>query len=273
VTSPKFRAVGLATAWLFVIVPLTEAAAQAPAGGLESGPAANESRSIGADIKAYLTAPARWEGKDWLKFGGTLAAIGVAYGRDDDVREHFASDMASGSGVDNEDLRDALPGGLTLVGTWLYAKIAHDEGRRDEAAAMTEAALLGSTTAFVLKEATGRARPDAMSDSSDWHSGGGSFPSIHVTAAFAIGTVLAESGNDRHRPLRRVLGYGIGLGTAYERLDHDAHWFSDTVAGAALGLATARFVMNRRRNPGRRAELNISPLDGGVLLSYARPLP
>lgn len=272
-TSLKRRAAGLATAWLFVIVPLSEAAAQAPVGGSPSRPETNESRSIGSDIKAYITAPARWEGKDWLKFGGTIAAIGVAYSRDDEVRDHFAPDTASGSRVDNEDLRDALPGGLTLVGTWLYGKITHDEERRDEAAAMTEAALLGSTTALVLKQATGRARPDAMSGSSDWRSGGDSFPSIHVTAAFAIGAVLAESGNDRRRLLRRVLGYGIGIGTAYGRLDHDAHWFSDTVAGGALGIATARFVMNRRRNPSRRAELQIVPLDGGALLSYARPLP
>lgn len=272
-TSRQRRAAGLVTAWLWLIVPLSEAAAQAPAGGPQSRPETSESRSIGADIKAYITAPARWQGKDWLRFGGALAAIGVAYGRDDEVREHFASDTASGRGVDNEDLHDALPGGLTLVGTWLYGKLARDKARRDEAAAMTEAALLGATTAFVLKEATGRARPEAMGDSSDWHTGGDSFPSIHVTAAFAIGAVLAESGEERHRPLRRVLGYGIGLGTAYERLDHDAHWFSDTVAGAALGLATARFVMNRRRHPSRHAEIGMSPLDGGVLLSYARALP
>ena len=66
-----------------------------------------------------------------------------------------------------------------------------------------------------------------------------------------MGTVLAESGNDDYRWIRRLLGYGLGAATSYERLKHNAHWLSDTVAGAALGIATARFSMDRRE--GREA--------------------
>jgi hypothetical protein len=31
------------------------------------------------DAKLYFTAPLRWDAHDWLAFGGTLAAIGVAH--------------------------------------------------------------------------------------------------------------------------------------------------------------------------------------------------
>lgn len=231
-------------------------------------------RGVGSDIKAYLTAPVHWRGRDWLELGGMLAAVGAAYQRDEDVRDHFAPPAApSAKGASTEDFHDALPAAAALGGTWLYATLIDDDDGRREAATMLEAAVFSSATAFVLKEAAGRERPNAATDPGTWHEGGDSFPSMHVAAAFAIGTVLAESGNDRYRWIRRVLGYGIGLGTAYERLDHNAHWLSDTVAGAGLGLATARFVM-KRRTPGseRAGAMNVLPLDGGVMLTYAVPL-
>ena len=68
---------------------------------------------------------------------------------------------------------------------------------------------------------------------------------MHASAAFAIGTVFAESGDEEHRWLRRTLGYGIAGATAYARLHDNVHWFSDVVAGAAIGFSTARFVMHR----------------------------
>lgn len=249
------------TALLLVTLLATRAGAQTPAG--------SERQGIGSDLKAFVTSPALWDGGDWLELGSALAAIGVAYHRDDDVRAHFTRDAGAGESTSRDDSRAALPGALALGGTWLYATIIDDDDGRREAAAMTEAAVLGSVTAYVLKEAAGRGRPDETTDASSWHSGSDSFPSVHVTAAFAIGTVLAESGNDRYRWLRRVLGYGLATGTAYQRLSHNAHWFSDTVAGAALGLGTARFVMKRREGPRRRTAMQILPLDGGFELSYA----
>jgi membrane-associated phospholipid phosphatase len=92
---------------------------------------------------------------------------------------------------------------------------------------------------------------------------------LHTTAAFAIGTVLAESGNDRHRWLRRTLGYGLAVGTAYARMDHDAHWLSDTVAGAGLGIATARFVMKQRRgDAAARGRVTFAPFADGIEIGY-----
>jgi hypothetical protein len=258
----KLRAAGRALPLLLLALIATNAFAQ-------SRPAPDR-RGLGSDLKAYVTAPARWDGRHWLEFGSTLAAIGLAHQYDEDVRDHFADD---GTGQSNrEDLRDALPGALALGGTWLYAAIIDDDDGRREAATMAEAAVFGSVTAYVLKRAAGRGRPDETADASDWQSGGDSFPSVHVTAAFAIGTVLAESGNDRYRWLRRTLGYGLAIGTAYSRLDHNAHWLSDTIAGAGIGLGTARFVMNRRENRERRGAMQIVPTAGGVMLSYARAL-
>ena len=271
-SSSNLAAAIAATVVLCALLPAPRALGQTRAESNGPDAAASERRGIGSDLKAYISAPAHWNGKDWLKLGGTLGAIAIAYQRDGEVRDHFAPISDSTATTDTQDLHDALPAALALGGTWLYATIIDDNDGRREAAAMVEAAVFSSATAFVLKEATGRARPYVSTDPADWSSGGDSFPSMHVTAAFAIGTVLAESGNDRYRWLRRVLGYGLAVGTAYERLDHNAHWLSDTVAGAGLGMATARFVMNRREHPQRRADMRILPLDGGLLVSYAVPL-
>jgi hypothetical protein len=230
---------------------------------------------LGADIKAYVSAPLRWDGKHWLEFGGALAAVGAAHQYDDRARDHF---MPLGGGIDpsqdNYDAHDAIPAAVALGGTWIYASLIHSADGRREAGAMLEAAALGGAASFVLKQAIGRERPYETDDSGRWREGSDSFPSTHVAAAFAIGTVLAESGNDDFRWIRRVLGYGIAVGTAYERLDHNVHWLSDTVAGAGIGFATARFVMNRRDGEGNgdgdRSAVSIMPMsDGGVLLSYA----
>jgi membrane-associated phospholipid phosphatase len=137
---------------------------------------------------------------------------------------------------------------------------------------MFEAVGFSSVTTYLLKYAGGRERPNATSDPDQWRVGGASFPSGHTTAAFAIGTVFAESGNDRYRWIRRILGYGMAGYTGYARLEHNAHWLSDTVAGAAIGMSTAHFVMNRHDSPSTGV-LSWVPLDRGLMVSYSVILP
>ena len=137
---------------------------------------------------------------------------------------------------------------------------------------MVEAAGLSTVSTSMLKLAFGRERPNVTASVDSWFQGGESFPSGHTTFAFAVGTVLAESGNDDYRWLRRTLGYGIGAATAYLRVRDNVHWLSDTVAGAALGISTADFVMKRREHRERRVSLQVLPTDGGIMLSLSEPL-
>ena len=219
-------------------------------------------------MKAYVTAPLHAGRPQWVKFGAALGAVAFAYQFDDDVREHFDTVTAPiGTSPDTHDGRDAAPALLALGGTWVAAALGDDDDGRREAGVMLEAAAFSGVAAYALKELAGRERPYVTADAGDWGGDGESFPSVHTAAAFAIGTVLAESGNDRHRWLRRALGYGLAIGTAYARMDHDAHWLSDTVAGAGLGIATARFVMKRDRSD-ERARLELVPLADGIALGY-----
>lgn len=230
--------------------------------------------SLLSDIKAYYTAPLHWNGTDWAWFGGSLLAIGAAHHFDTQVRTHFVNKGGANVGENSEDLQDAIPTVAVIGATWLYAEFSDSSAGQRETWQMVEAAGLSGVTAYVLKFAAGRESPYQTSDPDEWgkSSGGGSFPSLHATAAFAVGTVLAESGNDDYRWLRRLLGYGLGVATSYERLKHNAHWLSDTVAGGALGAASAHFVMQRHSGAATSSGLELVPISGGAMLVYRRTL-
>jgi membrane-associated phospholipid phosphatase len=216
------------------------------------------------DAKLYFTAPIRWDSRDWLYFGGALAAIGVAHQYDDNVRRHFAvGSRAVLNGKDKNSVRDAIPAAAAVAGTWMFATFLDESSGRVEAYTMLEAAGFSAVTTEALKFAAGRARPNETTRVDDWRKGGSSFPSLHASAAFAIGTVLAESGSDDFRWVRRFLGYGLAGATAYVRVHDNVHWMSDVVAGAAIGIATAHFTMNRREVRANRWDLSVAPLDGG----------
>jgi membrane-associated phospholipid phosphatase len=222
------------------------------------------------DTKLYFTAPLRWDEQDWMYFGGALVAIVSAHQFDQRVRDHFATgSQALNGGQDSNSLRDAAPTVALIAGSGVAAWFYRDSDGYLEAWSLLEAGVLSSATAEILGYAGGRERPDATTSPNQWRSGGDSFPSLHATAAWAVGTVFAESGNDEYRWLRRILGYGVAAGTSYVRIRENVHWLSDTVAGTALGIATARFVLNRREIDAH-ATLQFQPSKDGWLLSYSR---
>jgi hypothetical protein len=225
------------------------------------------------DAKLYFTAPLRWDQRAWLEFGGTLVVLGIAHQYDDDIREHFVSNSSDAlSGKDSNSASDALPAAILVAGTWIFAGVLDDAGGYRELGSMLEATVLSAASTEILKYAVGRQRPNETADPDQWFSGGDSFPSLHATAAFAIGTVFAESGDDRYRWLRRIVGYGVAGATAYGRVEHNAHWTTDVLAGAALGLSTARFTMQRRDSTPSSSSAMLVPVDHGLMLTFLVPL-
>jgi membrane-associated phospholipid phosphatase len=218
---------------------------------------------VWTDTKLYFTAPLRWDTQDWLYFGGAIAAVGAAHQFDGRVRDHFQGPNPVLDGKDPHSTRDAIPAAALVAGTWAFGLVLGEKVGRVEAYTMLEAAMFSTITAETLKYATGRSRPSETRRVDDWRSGGSSFPSLHTTAAFAIGTVFAESGGDDYRIVRRVLGYGVAGYTAYRRLHDSQHWLSDTVAGGAIGISTAAFTLNRREARSHPWTFSVSPSDGG----------
>jgi membrane-associated phospholipid phosphatase len=226
------------------------------------------------DFKSYVTAPVRWDQGDWTALTLLVGTSVVAYQYDDDVRNHFVtSSSAAKPGDDPNELRDIVPAAVVLAGTWAGAELGGSRQGKSEAWTMLEAAGFTVVSSTALKFAFGRERPNDTDQKDHWFKGGSSFPSMHTSLAFAVGTVLAESGNDNYRWIRRILGYGVGGATAYLRLRSNVHWLSDTVAGAGLGIATADFALNQEDERRRRAHVQLLPTpDGGAMLMFSAVL-
>jgi len=241
-----------------------------PPGAQEPGE--SSAPSVISDVGAYFTAPLRWDGRDWAWFGGALLGIALTHRYDTQVRTHFVG-SGPAPNTNSEDTKDAIPTAVVLGATWAAAVLTENRGGYQEGWAMVEAAALSGVTTYALKFAAGRQTPQETTDPNAWFKGGKSFPSAHADVAFAVGTVLAESGNDDYRWLRRLLGYGLGVYTSYERLKHNAHWLSDTAAGAALGISSALFVMDRRYGTVGQAHLALVPIEGGAMVTYRLSIP
>ena len=266
----RIIALALFAAWSFP----GHAADKAGEGSQVDQDCAGRTTGLFSDVKCYVSAPLRWDGRDWVYFGGAVAAVGIAHHYDTDVRDHFTQGTSGLDGNSSStDKEDAIPAAGIFTATLVYAAVTRDRDGFSESWAMLEAAGLSSATSYLLKFAAGRERPDTTTDPNAWRAGGDSFPSLHTTAAFAIGTVFAESGNDRYRWVRRFLGYGMAAYTGYARLDHNAHWLSDTVAGAGIGISTANYVLRRQYGPMAGGQLMWVPLDHGGMLTYNVVLP
>jgi lipid A 3-O-deacylase len=126
-----------------------------------------------------------------------------------------------------------------------------------------------------IKTAVGRGRPRDAGDryafqpftrDNRWLS----FPSGHATAGFAVAAAL-----DREYDLGawRWVGYGLAGMIAWSRVYDDAHWTSDTVAGAITGVAAARTVVSllQARSGEETGGLSLGVADGEPMVMITIP--
>ena len=93
--------------------------------------------------------------------------------------------------------------------------------------------LLTKYTTGILKGVIVKLRPNLQNNNA--------FPSGHTSAAFASATVLYEEFKHTS-PLLAYSGYIFASGTAYLRMANNAHWLSDVLFGAALGIGITKLV-------------------------------
>lgn len=207
-----------------------------------------------ADIKAVATAPLRASEEQWRKAAITAGAVGVALALDDEAR---ALVLRNDSDLLADVTRGIEPFGGRYADRVLYALLAAGAIRDDRT--MIAAGFDGVMTSLIaskgitplLKNVTHRARPGNGSDDS--------FPSNHATQAFGIATVIASHYDQRWID---ITAYAIASGVAYSRVDHDDHWLSDVIAGAAIGTAVGRVVVTTNK----RQRWRITPTRNGVII-------
>lgn len=192
-----------------------------------------------------------------------LVLFATAFG-DEGVREEVQGFRSSGT--------NSLAGVGNAIGSPLYVfpvlGAGYLAGRLTGSSSLSRLSVRAGTAAIVasgittaLKYSIGRTRPAGDGDSDVFRpfSGSTSFPSGHVTLAFAVATVIADETKDSWSD---VALYGAATLTGFARMNDDRHWASDVLAGALVGHLTARWLDRRG------GSLNVGPRAVGVSLTF-----
>jgi len=148
----------------------------------------------------------------------------------------------------------AFPG-ATLASYTVYAAgvVTANAQTLDAGFHILESVFVASNVGDALKRLAGRARPSASADPWQFDVGydgkspaSASFPSGHATVAFALAAASAAELSWHDVPGARFAVpalYATATGVGIARVYGSAHWASDVVAGAAVGILTARVVV------------------------------
>ncbi len=192
----------------------------------------------------------------WTRFAGGAALIAVFAVVDDPVAHAFRNSSAGTLNTARQFARfgDATGAGPIIAGLAITGLVTHRRGVVQAALRAAESVALGTVVAQAGKYAVGRERPgsDPDLDGTDFRffHGSPAFPSGHTTAAFALATSLSES---VHNEWATLGFYALAGGTGWARMAAERHWFTDVVAGAAVGILSGRIAAGKLRVAGVRA--------------------
>jgi membrane-associated phospholipid phosphatase len=231
-----------------------------------------------SDLGPYFTKPLHFDGTDWrnasLIIGGTAIAASL-----DRAGRNFALKSPHDQSFDNVMTAFQHYGETYTIGFagagYIVGLASGSSAIRTTSREIIETLLLSGITTTAIKFIVGRSRPYLGAGPYDFHpfttnDDRNSLPSGHTTVAFAISSVLAARID---HPLASILLYGAATCTAFARMYHDRHWFSDTFLGAAIATSTGLWVVKRDEDRSAGSlhsenKLIITPNIGGVSLTY-----
>lgn len=180
----------------------------------------------------------------WWEAAAVVGGVGALMTDD----RHVAHDAREHPTAAAGDVADAFrqAGNIKVyaavtLGTLGAGLLAHDQGISRTGAQLAASGAVAAASVELLKEATGRSRPDAGDGAYEFRPfhGGESFPSGHSAAAFALATTIGDAS---HSIWVQAGLYAVATGTAWSRVYDERHWPSDVVLGAALGVTSAKLV-------------------------------
>ena len=221
------------------------------------------------DARALVNAP---DARTWKKAAIATGAVLAATALDDEIRD-AARANTSPRGGDASKVVGPFGGRYSdrVMAGFLVGRQATNDDRAKAVAfdAFVSSLIASKVITPALKQAVGRDRPNEADDASSFD-GGSAFPSNHATQAFAVASVIAAHYDSRWVD---AAAYGLAGLVGISRIYDDAHWLSDTVAGAVIGTATGRFIA--ATNKRQRARWVVTPVVDrdrrGVMISLTLP--
>ncbi|GJQ63934.1 MAG: hypothetical protein SCALA702_29870 [Melioribacteraceae bacterium] len=233
---------------------------------------------FGEDFYTFFTAPARFDGTDWLYTAGLAAGTLLMFQADQTIQDNLAF---QGRRTLNNDFWD-IPtvyglvqyGNIAALGGYGIGLATGNDELRAASRVLFESLSYSGLTVMAVRILAGRHRPYLNNGPHEFvgytlDDDMQSFPSGHTTVAFAISTAMAEyfDNNWVRIPLYTLAGM-----TGYARIRNNMHWFGDVVIGAMIGVAGGLHVVHneRERQSGKAtpSKLSIFPSFNGVNLVY-----
>lgn len=217
------------------------------------------------DTGMVLTAPARWDQQDWRYVGFSAAGIGVAASLDKTIKDHVQAHRTAGEDRFFQKYQNlGSTWSFGVIGAFeIWGEAVGDTTAKNTAMDALTASIIGpGLIGTSVKYAVGRVRLNAATHTFDFKpfSNNQSFPSGHAAQAFAVATAIAE--NYPTWWVQTLCYGGAGL-VGYARIEQNAHYTSDVVAGALLGWSVARAVVHRHDGLSNPKKLSWSPYANG----------
>lgn len=212
---------------------------------------------------AMLTNP-----RFYLILGGAGAAFGGSFALDQTMRANL-HDMSSGTATMLQNISYGSVSAATAL-LYGYGLYSGDARARHYALTAGEGAGIATLLDIGIKAAFGRLRPrQDHHDHDAFFHGGQSFVSGDVTPMFALACGVSEYYNNRWYVAVPV--YSLALLDGFGRMGHDAHWFSDVVGAALLGVGTTElFIYLHHQHELQPYRFRIFPIQPPVSSPSAR---
>lgn len=220
---------------------------------------------LNTNISSEIATPFTTDAK-YILVAGSILTIGLVL-----VKNEFGGDETQYEANHKRPMGDTspffdymgqlVPNFIYAAGMYWNYKLTENTRSYNRSLAMTKASAYSSLVTTVLKYTVREQRPNGAARNS--------FPSGHATTAFAFASVVGVE----HGIGWGIPAYLIAGGVAYSRLNDNAHYSHDVIAGATIGMA---YGIGLALHQEGRKKINSLPLitpttDGkGAQASYFR---
>ena len=229
----------------------------------------------------YIVRPYYWNLKEWA-IVGTVAGVTVMMENADDqaVRDLIQHNQSSfGNTLEkfgNNFYGNGYATGLTFLSLYSVGLATDNSRLRIMGRQVLQSFLYAGLTTTLIKVLFGRDRPFNNAGPNIFHGftlndAWNSLPSGHTTVACALSETLAA---DIDQPWAYVVFYSFEAATVYGRLYADAHWLSDTFAGAIIGNLVGFWVSREtehydlKTNEPKSTSFDLEPTLNGISFAY-----
>ena len=236
---------------------------------------------VSAPLQVSAVGPLLTSPRFYLVVAGAGALGGGSFALDQTMKSHLRSMSSS----DADLLQNVSYGGVGTATALLYGYGLYSGDARARQYALTagEGAGIATLLNIGIKAAFGRLRPSQTSSHTAFFHGGQAFVSGDVTPMFALAAGVSEYFDNEWYVAAPV--YSLALLGGFGRMGHNAHWFSDVIGAALLGVGTTElFLYLHKRHAedpnsfrifasapparGLRASQNVLPMEGGIAFDW-----